>query len=252
MKLARTQSQISLCQTISSRMPEVDSLCLKVRDLFYDNDLGEVCFGVELLARECLSNAVIHGNKSIADKSIRLCLSVGSVWIRLEVSDEGEGFDWRKVRRNRSDSTETSGRGIELYALYAARMRFSRRGNQITLWIPKVKRTGKDDHEMAAYLIEQKDQQGSVKLTGDLTAVLVPDLQAGLKDLLNQGARELVFDLAAAKMLDSSGIGLLIASANSLDPCGGKVRVTNVSPDIFRLLQSMRLTTRLNVSARQA
>jgi hypothetical protein len=31
---------------------------------------------------------------------------------------------------------------------------------------------------------------------------------------------------------------------------GGNVRVTNVCPDIFRLLQSMRLTARLNVSAR--
>ena len=71
---------------------------------------------------------------------------------------------------------------------------------------------------MAAYVIEQKDQQGSVKLKGDLTAVLVPDLQAGLKEMLNKGAREVVFDLANTDMLDSSGMGLLIAAANSLAP----------------------------------
>ena len=64
-------------------------------------------------------------------------------------------------------------------------------------------------------------------------------------------ARNLVIDLANAKMLDSSGMGLLIAAANSLAQMGGKVRVTNVSPDIFRLLQSMRLTLRLNVSGRE-
>jgi serine/threonine-protein kinase RsbW len=139
MKPARTHARISLCQTIPSRMPDVDSLCLKIRDLLCSNDLGEVCFGVELLARECLSNAVIHGNKSIADKSVKLSLSVGRQWICLQVNDEGEGFDWRKVRRNRSDPTETSGRGIELYALYAARMRFGRQGQQITLWISKLK-----------------------------------------------------------------------------------------------------------------
>ena len=103
---------------------------------------------------------------------------------------------------------------------------------------------------MADYVFEQKDQQGSVRLTGNLTAVLVPGLQAGLKEMLNKGARELVFDLASTAMLDSSGMGLLIATANSLAPNGGKVRVTNVCPDIFRLLQSMRLTTRLNVSGR--
>ncbi len=120
-------------------MSDVDSLCLKIREMLNSNDLGEVCFGVELLARECLSNAVIHGNKNIVDKSVKLSLSVGRQWIRLQVDDEGEGFNWRKARRKRSDSAETSGRGIELYTLYAARVRFSRQGQQITLWISKLK-----------------------------------------------------------------------------------------------------------------
>jgi anti-anti-sigma factor len=108
---------------------------------------------------------------------------------------------------------------------------------------------GKEGRAMATYVIEHKDRQGSVRLTGDLTAAMVPDLQAGLKDMLNKGARELVFDLAGTRMMDSSGMGLLIAAANSVAPNGGKVRVTNVCPDIFRLLQSMRLTARLNVTA---
>jgi anti-anti-sigma factor len=101
---------------------------------------------------------------------------------------------------------------------------------------------------MPAYVIEQNGQQGLVRLSGDLTALLVPELQACLKDLLNKGASELEFDLASTVMLDSSGMGLLIAAANSLSRSGGKLRVTNVRPEIFHLLQSMRLTSRLNVS----
>jgi len=91
---------------------------------------------------------------------------------------------------------------------------------------------------MTAYVIEQKDQLGSVKMMGDLTAVLVPELQAALKDLLSKGARELEFDLASTAMLDSSGMGLLIAAANSLSRSGGKLRVTNVRPEIFHLLRA--------------
>jgi len=101
---------------------------------------------------------------------------------------------------------------------------------------------------MAASVIEQKDQQSSVKLRGDLTAAMVQDLQFDIKEALENGTRELAFDLASTTMLDSSGMGLLIAAANSLAQSGGKLRVTNVCPDIFRLLQSMRLTARLNVS----
>ena len=104
---------------------------------------------------------------------------------------------------------------------------------------------------MAYYTIERKQNQCWVALQGDLTASLIPDLQAALKKNLEQGVDEAVFDLEKTGMLDSSGIGLLIATCNSLGKKKGKVRVLHVSLDIFRLLQSMRLVTRLNVSGRE-
>ena len=100
---------------------------------------------------------------------------------------------------------------------------------------------------MDAYLVEQTNNDVSVKLTGDLTAVVVGNLQGALQQKLKDGMRALVVDLSHAKMIDSSGMGLLIAASNSLTPLGGQICVTNVCPDIFRLLQSMRLTARLNV-----
>jgi anti-anti-sigma factor len=250
MKSSREAAPISLREKIPSRMAEADALCLRVRETLCANGLSRLSFGVELLARECLANAVTHGNRGDADKSILFRLVEGREWIRLEVSDEGPGFAWRKALQTGMNSTACSGRGLHLYALYAERVQFNRRGNRITLWISKKNQKGKDDCEMDAYVIEQKDHQGSVKLTGDLTAILVPDLQASLKGMLNNGAREVVFDLEKTAMLDSSGMGLLIAAANSLAPNGGTVKVTNVCPDIFRLLKSMRLTARLNVSAK--
>jgi anti-anti-sigma factor len=250
MKPAQEDAPISFCQMISSSMTEAESLCLKIRHLLQTNHLGAACFTVELLVRECLANAIKHGNRSDSNKQVVLRLSVGREWIRLQVSDEGPGFAWRKALQGKPDPTISSGRGLQLYTLYSQRVRFNRCGNQITLWIRKKNQSGKDEGTMAAYEIERKDRQGWVKLTGDLTAVLVPDLQAGLKEMLNKGADELVFDLENTSMLDSSGMGLLIAAANSLTRSGGKIRVTNVCPDIFRLLQSMRLTARLNVSTK--
>jgi anti-anti-sigma factor len=250
MKSPREQIPVSFRETIPSRLEEAELLCLRIRKTLQNHDLPLLCFPVELLARECLANAVNHGNRNDADKSIVFRFSIGREWIRLQVGDEGPGFAWRRAFQKRLGTTEPSGRGLRLYALYAERVRFNRRGNQITLWINKKNRIGKDDSKMAAYVIEQNGQQGSVKLTGDLTAIVVPDLQAGLKEVLGKGVSDLVFDLASTKMLDSSGMGILIATANSLAPNGGKVRVINVCPDIFRLLQSMRLTARLNVSGR--
>jgi len=62
---------------------------------------------------------------------------------------------------------------------------------------------------MAAYRIERDGNKCLVLLQEDLTASLIPDLQAGLKKELEHGVREVEFDLGNACMLDSSGIGLL-------------------------------------------
>ena len=85
---------------------------------------------------------------------------------------------------------------------------------------------------------------------GDLVASVIPDLQAALKQQLQPGVEEVSFDLAATVMLDSSGIGLLIATCNTMARQQGRIRVINVSPDILQLLQSMRLTGRLNATGK--
>jgi anti-anti-sigma factor len=105
---------------------------------------------------------------------------------------------------------------------------------------------------MANYTFEQAGKDCRVTMHGDLVAAVIPDLQAALTKQLQPGIAEIVFDLAATVMLDSSGIGLLIAATNTMGRRQGRVRVLNVSPDILRLLQSMRLTTRLNATGPEA
>ncbi len=124
----------SLCCTVS-RLTEADRLCRSIRSWLHEEGLAARSFAVELLARESLNNAVIHVNRSLADKTIRLELHVGRKWIRLLVADEGPGFDWRKARRRNCGLEAESGRGLRVCALYAEQVRFNRCGNQITLWL---------------------------------------------------------------------------------------------------------------------
>lgn len=238
-----------LRRTIPSSLESADCLCKVIRHFMLNAGLREVSFAIELVARECLSNAVIHGNRCAADKSVDLALSVGSKWIRLTVADEGTGFAWRRGGRKQFDVVATCGRGLQICRLYADRVRFNRTGSTVELWIRKP-RPVERNLRMAAHALKREGEDLLISLDGDLTAAAVPQLQADLKSRVHEGARKLVFDLSSAAMLDSSGIGLLIAAANSVMRSGGEVRVINVSPEIFRLLQNMRLASRLNVSAR--
>jgi len=90
----------------------------------------------------------------------------------------------------------------------------------------------------------------TVVFDGDLTASGVPELKAALQKTLEDGVLEVEFDLSKASVIDSTGIGILIASYNSLSKRNGTVRLIVGSDDIFRMFQSMRLEKRLCVSKR--
>jgi anti-anti-sigma factor len=102
---------------------------------------------------------------------------------------------------------------------------------------------------MTDFEITHGSGQVRVTLREKLTAAEVPMLQPALKQEINSGVREIVFDLDKMVSLDSTGIGLLIAGYNSLEEMQGSIRLINVSPDILKLLQSMRLVDRLHATA---
>lgn len=100
-----------------------------------------------------------------------------------------------------------------------------------------------------SFEITRQNGNSHVKLPEKLTIAEVPEFQAALKQEIAEGAVEIIFDMAETISLDSTGIGLLIATNNSLSPLHGTIRLINVMPDILKLLRSMRLVERLHATA---
>lgn len=73
-------------------------------------------YRISLAVRECLINALQHGNRSDEKKKIGLDIDVTSGRIVVQVTDQGAGFDAGKIPDPRSDERllATSGRGIFL------------------------------------------------------------------------------------------------------------------------------------------
>jgi serine/threonine-protein kinase RsbW len=138
MKPAEGAADISLHREIPSRLGEVDGVCREIRSLLTGRGLEGACFSAQLLAREGLTNAIVHGHQRDETKKIEFDLRVGRKWISLQILDQGPGFNWRKARRAPPPKdTAPSGRGLCISALYAQRITFNRRGNRITLWLKK-------------------------------------------------------------------------------------------------------------------
>ena len=80
-----------------------------------------------------------------------------------------------------------------------------------------------------------------VKPGRDIVASMIDELKSELKQALDDGAAALTIDLSGVEMMDSMGIGVLIAAHNSLQKNGNQLLLANPSTDILKLLRNMRL-----------
>jgi serine/threonine-protein kinase RsbW len=118
---------------IPSTLDAVEKFCAEF-EIWRDGACAGVdAFGAELLLREALTNAVIHGCSGDPLKLICCVLRARRDRLLISIRDEGAGFDWRAAWDRQAEPTDEHGRGIEIFRRYAESVRFNSRGNAVTL-----------------------------------------------------------------------------------------------------------------------
>ncbi len=126
------RTKLELRATLPPSLDAVDAFVQHFRTRF-EALLGQDWFGTELLLREALNNAVLHGSEPNSELPVHCIFRMRHQSILISVSDGGTGFAWRTTMTLRPDESASSGRGLDIYERYADAIRFNRRGNQITL-----------------------------------------------------------------------------------------------------------------------
>jgi len=75
----------------------------------------------------------------------------------------------------------------------------------------------------------------------------VTELRGRLLELLDAGAKEVIFDLADVELIDSSGIGLIITTYNQIRDKNGSLIVINASAEILRIFKKMQLDKHFSI-----
>jgi anti-anti-sigma factor len=97
-------------------------------------------------------------------------------------------------------------------------------------------------------VVRQEGTKAVVEPAGDMVALTASELRPVLRQLVQEGVRDLVVDLCRVTMMDSSGLGLLIATHNSLRKVGGVLAVVHASDDVLELFRSMRIQQHFSVN----
>lgn len=83
---------------------------------------------------------------------------------------------------------------------------------------------------------------------GDLVSAGAAKLRQSLYDAITNDPGGLTVDLANVRIVDSVGLGVLVAAHNTLGRSGASLCLVNVSSDIFALLKAMRLEQHFSIS----
>ena len=93
------------------------------------------CFAVRLAMEEAIVNAITHGNRYDTAKQVRIRCWLGPELVRIEVRDEGPGFDPADV----PDPTDPErlqcpcGRGMMLMRHFMTRVEYDESGSTVVL-----------------------------------------------------------------------------------------------------------------------
>ena len=92
-------------------------------------------FGVRLALEEALVNAIKHGNRMDATKSVRIACRVSHEKVRIEIEDEGAGFDWSHLPdpTDLENLEKPCGRGVMLMRAFLNVVEFNEQGNCVIL-----------------------------------------------------------------------------------------------------------------------
>jgi serine/threonine-protein kinase RsbW len=114
----------------SSRIQE--EIMALLRQLgFEDEDLSDLHIAME----EGLANAIKHGNQLDASKKVKIEGMVDGNKVRIEIEDEGEGFNPEDVPDPTLDENldKPSGRGILLMRAFMDTIEYNDKGNRLRI-----------------------------------------------------------------------------------------------------------------------
>jgi len=115
----------------------INELYKVVSDLVTGEDnldsISSIGFGLSLAIDEALKNSIEHGNLNDKTKLIQLEYYIDPKKIRIKVTDQGKGFDYKFIESKNIDPESESGRGILLIKNFMDEVSWNESGNEITM-----------------------------------------------------------------------------------------------------------------------
>lgn len=126
---------------IESRVKSLRLVEKVIDEVTSELGISQDCYGkIMVSTMEGVNNAITHGNKSQPDKVVDIEIEFKKNQLRISIADEGEGFRPQDV----PDPTipenieSLNGRGVFLMSRLADEIKYSEKGNEVTMTFKNI------------------------------------------------------------------------------------------------------------------
>ncbi len=94
------------------------------------------------------------------------------------------------------------------------------------------------------YTRTDTDESTTLLIEGTLDAVTAPDLRGVVDAIVNEARKDVTLELSSLRLIDSSGVGVIVSLFKRVRANGGQVRIQGLRDQpraIFRLLRLDRV-----------
>ena len=119
---------------LSPKLRYIDRAGEETERFLQENAVAVNSFGVLLIMREALTNAVLYGSRHDEDSQVRYSLRFESSTLTMEVEDDGDGFDWKSLSTEVPDIGSECGRGMAIMTLYSSGFQYNDKGNRLAVF----------------------------------------------------------------------------------------------------------------------
>lgn len=225
---------------LGAELQLVDRLCSDVSAFLTAHNVHGIEFDFNLILREAVCNAIVHGSGMNHALAIEVSLELRPPDLVLRVRDQGPGWNWEARSQCPPPPDQEGGRGMFILENYADSVSFNKAGNEIIV----TKRYEAQEKSMNT---TNNDFRREVTMGQSLSAGTLDEYRTVFKEAVSKGVSEIVLDCTALEVVDSMGIGLLVATHNSLHKVGGELVMINTPEPVYNLLSTMRLNRHFTV-----
>lgn len=111
----------------------IESFIDNAREKFHIND--DIYGNIMISVTECVSNAIIHGNKQDSKKTVDLELHFHDNHIKFIIEDQGDGYDYQHLNDPTAPENieKSGGRGVFIMKHLCDEIKFENEGSKVIL-----------------------------------------------------------------------------------------------------------------------